>query len=238
MLLPYCRETRPYCRETRPYCRETRPDVTGIETRPLALQAASSCTAVRAKNTVVLELAPWSEPAKDPVTLVVPPGLGNVNPMAPEWLDATAYSENVTVLGRIVAGVQMTLTVRELVVSTRLQAFDGLEIVVVALPSVTLETLEPEVVHPTAVNLTAVDSVLLPVVVSGGENVSPPVILVHVMPPVATVAVERLELELQPAVIAATNASERSDADFHCRPTDMARPPWLTLVGHSVRPRR
>lgn len=186
----------------------------------------------------MLEPAPWSEPAKDPVTLVVPPGLGNVNPMAPEWLDATAYSENVMTLGRIVAGVQVTLTVREFVVSTRLQAFDGLEIVVVALPSVTLETLEPEVVHPTAVNLTAVESALLPVVVSGGENASPPVMSVQVTPPVATVPGDGPELELQPVANAATKASERSGADFHSRITDMARPPWLPFVGRSVRPRR
>jgi len=205
------------------YFRVTRPDVTVIELRPLDLQDARSCAALRLKNTVAVEREPLSEPAKDPFTWVEPPGLGNVNPKAPERLEDAPYSENVMRLGRIVVGVQVTLIFREFVVSTRLQAFDGLEMVAVALPPITLETLEPEVLHPFDDNVTAVPSALIPLVVSGGENASAPVILVHVILPVATMPVASLELEVQPLDASATNAKGRRDTDLHPPNIDMAR---------------
>ncbi len=57
-----------------------------------------------------------------------------------------------------------------------------------------LETLEPEVLHPVDDNVTAVPSALFPLVVSGGEKASAPVILAHVILPVATTPIAVLEL--------------------------------------------
>ncbi len=89
-----------------------------MEVRPLDLQDARSCAALRTKNTVAVEREPLSEPAKEPFIRAEPPGLGNVNPKAPESLEEAPYSENVMRLGRIVAGVQVTLIVRDFIVST------------------------------------------------------------------------------------------------------------------------
>jgi hypothetical protein len=179
------------------------------------------------KTTTAIELAPLSEPAKDPVTLAVPPGLGKVNPPAPERDELKLYSEKLMTLARIFAGVQVALTVRDLKVSTRLQAFDVLDIVVVTLPLVTVGTFDPDVVHPVAFKAIAVDKVLPPLVVSRGENARPPVRWVHVTLPVATVA--GLESELQPVAKMATRASGRRKAHFDSLRTDMAPPPWQPL---------
>ena len=162
-----------------------------------------------------------------------------MNPKTPVRLEEAPYSEKVMRLGRIVAGVQLTLIVREFVVSTRLQAFDGLEIVVVALPPVTLETLDPEVMHPIAVNVTAVSSVLAPPVVSGGENASAPVILVHVTLPVATVPVTGFALELQLVANIASNVGARRETDLDPPNMDTARTlRRLTLHTTAFGPRR
>ena len=156
--------------------------------------------------------------------MAVPPGLGNVKPPAPERLELTLYSEKVMTLGWIFAGVQVAVMVSDLSVSTRLQAFDMLDIVVVTLPLVTLETFDPDVVHLWAVNTMAVDKALPPLVVSRGEKASAPVISVHVTLPVAMVTDAGFELELQPVAKTATRVGARKRAHFDSLVTDMAPP--------------
>jgi hypothetical protein len=175
------------------------------------------------KKTVALEREPLSEPANDPFTLEEPPGFGNVKPNTPVRLEEAPYSENVMRLGRIVAGVQSTLIVNEFVVSTRLQAFEGLEIVVVAFPPVTLEAFDCVVRQPFAVNAAVVCSVLIPPVLSDGENASAPVMLEHVTLPVAMVAVAGPESELQLVADIAVNASAGIHASLNPLNFDMAR---------------
>jgi hypothetical protein len=126
------------------------------------------------------------------------------------------------------------LSVRDLVVRTRLQALDGLRIVAVALPFATLETFDPDGVQPTATKEIVVDSGLSPVFVSRGENASAPVILVHVTPPVAVVRGAALEPELQPVADRASRARAMQDAHHDFSVTDTALslgPPRLAPQG-------
>jgi hypothetical protein len=179
-----------------------------------------------------------SEPANDPVTLAVPPGLGNVNPPAPEGLELTLYSEKVMTLGWMLAGVQLALMVRDLKVSTRLQAFDMLEIVVVTLPLVTPGTFDPDVVHLVAVKTMTVDKALPPLAVSRGEKASAPVIWLQVTLPVAMMTAAGLGLELQPVAKTATRASAGRRAPFDFLMTDMAPPLGSLFAPHRERSRR
>ena len=164
-------------------------------------------------------------PAKEPVTFALPPGFGNVNPKAPEGLELNPYSEKVTTLGRILAGVQIALTVSGLTLRIPLQALDALEIVVVALPFATLATFDPDGVHPSALKTTVVDSALFPFAVSGGENLNAPVTRVQVMLPVAIVPRVELEPELHPVANITIRASAVSNTDIPSPRTDIT-PPW------------
>jgi hypothetical protein len=65
------------------------PDVTSIEVKPVAApQAESNWVPVWLEYVAAVELAPWSEPENEPVTLAVPPGAGRMNPSPPEGPDA------------------------------------------------------------------------------------------------------------------------------------------------------
>jgi len=66
------------------YLMVTEPEVTAIEVRPeLDSHAPRSCVVVSPENAVAVEAAPWSEPAKEPVTLAVAPALGSRKPSPP-----------------------------------------------------------------------------------------------------------------------------------------------------------
>jgi hypothetical protein len=130
----------------------------------------------------------------------------------------------VITLGRIVAGDQVTLMVRDLEVSRPVQAFDVLAIVAVALPLVTLGTFDPDTVHPFDVKVIAVDPALVPLVVSGGENATCPVMLVQVTLPAATVTVAEVGLELHPVANTATRPSGRRNTNLDVRLMDMTVP--------------
>ena len=99
--------------------------------------------------------------------------------------------------------------VRALEVSRPVQAFVALEIAADATPFVTRETFDPFVVHRAALRVIAVDSGLVPFVVSGGEKANPPVMLLQVTPPVATVAGIELGLEPDPDPHAAASMATR-----------------------------
>lgn len=123
----------------------------------------------------------------------------------------------------IVDGAHVRSTVSGLEVSRPAQALVELVIVADPVPPVTLATLEPLVVHPAACKATVVDSELPPFVVSGGEKVSDPVMVVQVTPPEATVTVvvggPALGLELDPHAVAsaATRQRKRRRADLDGR---------------------
>lgn len=60
------------------------PDVTWIEVRPAAdPHAASSWVVLWPDTATAVELAPWSEPENEPVTLAVSPVPGSLNPSPP-----------------------------------------------------------------------------------------------------------------------------------------------------------
>jgi hypothetical protein len=76
------------CMDRGGYFRVTVPEVNWTEGSPAGdPQVASNCVPVWLENAVDVDPAPWSEPAKDPVTVAVPPLLGSVNPRPPEGLD-------------------------------------------------------------------------------------------------------------------------------------------------------
>jgi len=83
------------------------------------------------------------------------------------------------------------------------------------------------VTHPAAFTVIDVDSAVPPLIVSEGENVREPVMLLHLTPPVATVTVDRgvLGLELQPVASTAISPTTRRSADRGLHVTDMTRPP-------------
>ena len=58
-----------------------------------------------------MELAPWSLPAKEPVTEAVPPLLGNTNPTSPALLVTMRWPEKVTMLLAIELGVHRAVHV-------------------------------------------------------------------------------------------------------------------------------
>lgn len=114
------------------------------------------------------------------------------------------------------------------------QELVGLVIVAEPEAPVTFVTFEPLVVHPAAVRAMAVDSGLTPLLVSGGENVSDPVMVVQLMSPRARVRVVvaglafGVGLELQAAAEMETRASEISSGDRTVRMLDMDFPPHST----------
>jgi hypothetical protein len=85
-------------------------------------------------------------------------------------------------------------------------------LVIVADPEapVTVETFDPCVAHPAALSVIAVDSALPPLVVSGGEKVNDPMMLVQTTPPVASVwaVVVGPALGLEPELHAARVATK------------------------------
>jgi hypothetical protein len=215
------------------YFSVTVPDDTRIEVSPaLDPHAASSCVPVWEEMAVAVDPAPRSDPENEPVTLAVPPWLGSANPTSPELLEVPPYPENVSTLGRIVEGVQAIWMVRAREVSRAVQEFVALEIVVDSVAPVTVGTFEPLVVHPAAAKAMTVDSALPPFVVSGGENVSEPVMLVQVTSPLASVSVVvggaalGLGLELHAVAEVATTTSGTSRDNRSVRIMDMACSPW------------
>jgi hypothetical protein len=123
--------------------------------------------------------------------------------------------------------------VRAREVSRPVQEFVALEIVVDSAAPVTVGTFEPWVEHPAAVKAITVDSALPPLVVSGGENVSAPVMLEQVTSPLASVnvvvggAALGLELELHAVARVATTPSGTSRDNRSVRIMDMDCSPWL-----------
>jgi hypothetical protein len=62
-----------------------------MEVKPvLAEQAVRSCVPVWFEYVAAVAAAPWSEPAKEPVTVVVPPALGRMNPSPPAASEAAS----------------------------------------------------------------------------------------------------------------------------------------------------
>lgn len=114
------------------------------------------------------------------------------------------------------------------------QEFDVLEIVADAVPPVRPETLDPTGVHAPACNEMAVDSAVVPLVVSGGVNVNDPVMSVQVTPPVASVRVVvvglalglAVGLELHAVANAATNPSATTSDNLDAGVVPMACSPW------------
>src|ERR1035438_4488374 len=121
--------------------------------------------------------------------------------------------------------------VRAREVSRPVQEFVALEIVVDSAAPVTVGTFEPLVEHPAAVKAITVDSALPPLVVSGGENVSAPVMLVQVTSPLASVSGvvggAALGLELHAVARVATTPSGTSRDNRSVRIMDMDCSPWL-----------
>jgi hypothetical protein len=126
----------------------------------------------------------------------------------------------------MVDGDQAIVMVKARDVIRPVQVLVGLEIVALAVPVVTAGPVDPAVVHPLALRVMAVDSAAVPLFVRGGENVSAPVMPVHVMLPEATAAVVVvvgaaaaalvlvlvLGLELQPVASAAIRPSATSNS--------------------------
>jgi len=144
----------------------------------------------------------------------------------------------------MVAGAQAMLIVRALDVISSAQEFEVLEIVADAVPPVTLETLDPLVVHPAALNATAVDSALPPLFVRGGVNVSEPVMPVHVTPPVASVRLvvvgPALGLVLEPHAVAieANNPIATTSDNLTAFALDITRSPARSCEALLMRPAR
>jgi hypothetical protein len=145
----------------------------------------------------------------------------------------------------------VTVMVRGRDVISPVHEFVALEKVAVAVDAVTAGPLDPEVVHPLARNETAVDSAAVPLVVSGGENVSVPVMPVHETSPVLTAAVVvvvaavelGLELgdELQLAARVATSPSAMRGTSLEVRNMDTGRSPPIAstrTLSALARPRR
>lgn len=135
------------------------------------------------------------------------------------------------------------MTVRALEVISSVQEFEVIEIVADALPPVTVETLEPLVVHPAARNATAVDSALPPLLVSGGVNVSEPVMPVQVTAPVARVRLVvvgpalGLGLELHAVANAANKPIGTTSDNLTVCAVDMARSPRSPRARRTCRAR-
>lgn len=206
------------------------PEVTWIDVKPvLDPHEARSCVAVCPEKVAALEPEPWSVPANDPVTLAVPPASGKVNPSSPETPEAPPYPENVRTVGRTVEGVQLMSMVRAREVSSPAQELVELVIVADPVPFVTRETLEPFVVHPAAVSVIAVDSGLVPFVVSAGENANAPEMVRHVTDPVAiraaVVVAVAPDPELHAAPRNATRTSGARPGNPNLRVMDMVAPP-------------
>jgi hypothetical protein len=133
----------------------------------------------------------------------------------------------------MVGGVQERSILMALELRRPVQELVGLVIVAEPEPPVTFVTFEPLVVHPVAVKAMAVDSGLVPLVVSGGENVSDPVMVVQLIPPRARVGAVvaglafGLELEPHAAAEMETRASEIRSGDRTVRMMDMDFPPGL-----------
>lgn len=147
----------------------------------------------------------------------------------------------------------MTVTVRGRDVISPVQEFVVLEMVAVAVDAVTAGPLDPVVVHPLARKEMAVDSAADPFVVSGGENVSAPVMPVHETSPELTAAVVvvvaavelvlELELgdELQLAARVAISPSAMSGRNLDVRNMDTGRSPPVAstrTLSALARPRR
>jgi len=134
----------------------------------------------------------------------------------------------------MVGGVQARSILIALELRRPVQELVGLVIVAEPEPRVTFVTFDPSVVHPVAVKAMAVDSGLTPFVVSGGENVSDPVMVVQLRPPRARVSAVvaglafGLELELHAAAEMETRASETRSGDRMVRMMDMDFPPGST----------
>lgn len=180
-----------------------------------------------------MEPEPWSAPANDPVTLAVPPALGSAKPSSPEVPEAPPYPENVRTVGRMVEGVQLMSMVRAREVSSPVQELVGLESVEDPVPVVTRDAFEPFVVQPAAVSVIAVDSGVVPFVVSGGENANVPEMFVHVTEPVAIIAGAEVELELDPdpephaAANIVTRARGTRPGNPNLRVMDIVRSPLM-----------
>ena len=131
----------------------------------------------------------------------------------------------------MVEGVQLISMVRARDVSSPVQELVELESVADPVPVVTWETFEPFVVHPAAVSVIAVDSGLVPLVVSAGENASAPEMLLHVTDPVAVVAGDEVEVGLDPELHAAakivTRTSGTRPGHPNLRVIDMVRSPLI-----------
>lgn len=135
----------------------------------------------------------------------------------------------------MVEGDHVTVTVRGRDVISPAHEFVVLEMVAVAVDAVTAGPLDPVVVHPLARKETAVDSAADPLVISGGENVSVPVMPVHETSPeltaavVVVVAAVELELELgdelQLAARVAISPSAMSGKNLDVRNMDTGRSP-------------
>jgi len=147
----------------------------------------------------------------------------------------------VTTLGWTVAGVQAMSMVSGLELSRPAHEFEVLVSVAVPTPLMTRETFDPAVTHPAAFTVIDVVSAAPPLVVSDGENVREPVMVLQVTPPLATttVATGVLGLELQaPASTAirprARRSEDRSLHDMDLHDLDMTHPPDR-LIRHSRR---
>ena len=119
---------------------------------------------------------------------------------------------------------------RGLELSNPAHEFEALENVAVATPLLTLETFDPFVAHPDVIKLTAVDSGLFPLIVSGGENTNVPVTLVQVTLPVATASFVWLEFELQPAVNMVMRPSGMRNANPHLCIMDITLFPLVDVL--------
>lgn len=163
------------------------PDVTGSEASPPDRHDAWSWDGDGATSRAPDDPAPRFLPANDPVTEACPPGAGRENAADPDGVGITLKPEKFTVLGRIVAGVQWTVSDTGREVRPPLHVESGPVRVASAEPLMTVDTLDPVVLQSETSRVSVERSRPAPAAVSGGENVSRPVTELHDTDPVATV---------------------------------------------------
>jgi hypothetical protein len=201
---------------------EATPD--GCE-HPVKILVASSVVYANA-----VERAPASFPAKEPIRPALWPTPGKANPTLPAASKEAAKPENLTTLGLMIGGSQVTLTVIgiELENAEMLPDDDGSRsrpeqalgrpvIVTVATPLEITATFDPDVEQWERCAVMAIVSGVAPARVIGGVNTTAPVTLLQWTVPVAeTLMTVLVLLEEQPWARTANNIRRPTQFRSRC----------------------